>query len=278
MTPPPDFQIFTTLRYDPILLTIPTITSPSLTHAGWNYTTPSSLYMLSHHRDRLLSAASHFNWHQVITLLTNSNAITHLSQTITSQIPDPSSPARVRVSVSPEGNLTVTAAKIPPTPLTNLFPKSLPSPGNTTPTAGSSGNEVFEVLVDSEQRISPSEYTHYKTTKREMYDAARKRKGISLTDKKEVLILDAREPEGEVMEGSITTPYFWREGRWVTPRVREEDGGSWEGGQDGTSRRWALESGIVSEGKVLADSLVDGEECWLSNGARGFFLGRVRLG
>ncbi len=32
---------------------------------------------------------------------------------------------------------------------------------------------------------------------------------------------------------------------------------------------------LVAEEEVRADSLVDGEECWLSNGVRGFFCGRV---
>ncbi|KAK4229633.1 aminotransferase [Podospora fimiseda] len=274
MTTPPDFQIFTTLRYDPILLTIPS--SSSYTHAGWNYTTPSPFYILPHHIDRLLNAATHFNLHN-LPIITSPEALTILSQTILSQIPDPSSPARVRISISSSGPLAITTAKIPSTPLTNLFPKFLPPPPPDGSGRSSEKEEIFQVYIDSE-RINPSEYTHFKTTKREIYDAARKRKGISLTDKKEVLIIDER-GGGEVMEASITTPYFWRKGKWVTPRVTEKgDGGSWEGGQDGTSRRWALESGIVSEDKILVDSLKDGEECWLSNGARGFFLGKVIQG
>lgn len=31
------------------------------------------------------------------------------------------------------------------------------------------------------------------------------------------------------------------------------------------------------EDTILADSLAEGEECWLSNGVRGFFFGRVKL-
>lgn len=229
-----DFQIFTTLRYDPILLTIPT--NPYLTHAAFNYTTSSPLYMLDFHRDRLVSAATHWNWQAVITGLSGPSGLSRLSSTITSRIPDPSSPHRVRASMSSSGHITITAAQIPPTSLSNLFPESLPPPGiSTTPK-----EEEFEVLVDDEG-LNPSEYSHYKTTKREMYDAARKRKEIELKDRKEVLIIDARGGNGgEVMEGSITTPYFWREGRWVTPSVREDIEG-WQGGQDGTTRRWALE-------------------------------------
>lgn len=35
--------------------------------------------------------------------------------------------------------------------------------------------------------------------------------------------------------------------------------------------------GLASEDTIPAESLVDGEECWLSNGVRGFFFGRIKL-
>ena len=37
-------------------------------------------------------------------------------------------------------------------------------------------------------------------------------------------------------------------------------------------------SGIAVEGVIPVHSLVDGEECWLSNGVRGFIFGKIRLG
>lgn len=36
-------------------------------------------------------------------------------------------------------------------------------------------------------------------------------------------------------------------------------------------------SGLAEEEAVSAGSLVDGEECWISNGVRGFIHGQVRL-
>lgn len=38
-----------------------------------------------------------------------------------------------------------------------------------------------------------------------------------------------------------------------------------------------LSRGIAAEQIVRANSLVDGEECWLSNGGRGFYFGKVKL-
>lgn len=71
-----------------------------------------------------------------------------------------------------------------------------------------------------------------------MYNLARERMGIRLGQLKEVLVAAT---DGVVMEGSVTTPYFWRGGRWVTPSVGARFGDDGCGGQDGTTRRWALE-------------------------------------
>ena len=97
-----------------------------------------------------------------------------------------------------------------------------------------------------------------------MYDAARAQSLATAADV-EVLVVNER---GEVMEGSLTTPYFWREGRWLTPREGC-------GGNRGTTRRWALERGFAVEGVVRAEDVRVGEVVWLSNGVRGFGWGRV---
>jgi branched-subunit amino acid aminotransferase/4-amino-4-deoxychorismate lyase len=69
---------------------------------------------------------------------------------------------------------------------------------------------------------------------------------------------------GELIDGSITTLYFYRDNKWVTPRG---------GGLEGTTRRYALEAGLcsVADSAVRSDSLRDGETIWLSNAFRGFY-------
>ncbi|KAK3956971.1 aminotransferase [Pseudoneurospora amorphoporcata] len=258
--------LFTTLRYDPHLLLVSSHNTPS-----------SALYMLPYHRDRILRAATHFKWPAVVSLLSGDSGLETLSSFIFSSLSDEqlSRPNRIRVTVSEKGKLGITISPVPEVPSTyNLFPFSLPVPGTDVPVISLVGTATpFEVVVDN-QESKKSAYTHFKTTKRQVYDEARKRHGIALTDRKEVLLVSE---EGEVMEGSIATPYFWRDGRWVTPPVRDEEGGWGSGGNEGTTRRWALERGIAVEEVVLADSLVDGEECWLSNGGRGFYFGKVKL-
>lgn len=70
------------------------------------------------------------------------------------------------------------------------------------------------------------------------------------------------------MEGSITTPYFLRGERWVTPIASQ-------GGNLGTTRRWALETGLCVEAHVARTSVHLGEVVWLSNGVRGWGWGKV---
>ena len=70
------------------------------------------------------------------------------------------------------------------------------------------------------------------------------------------------------MEASITTPYFWRAGNWVTPSAVQ-------GGNLGTTRRWALQRGLCVEGTVKRESVSKGERIWLSNGVRGWGWGSV---
>lgn len=121
----------------------------------------------------------------------------------------------------------------------NLFPDRLPPP-DSPKEAGDPSEEPFMTVVIDNIETPQSEYTHYKTTKRAVYDTARDRANIKPTDRKEVLLVNSK--YGSIMEGSLTTPFFWRNDRWVTPPVPAQfspETGS--GGQDGTTRRWAIQ-------------------------------------
>ena len=80
-----------------------------------------------------------------------------------------------------------------------------------------------------------------------------------------------RNEHGEVSEGTVTTPYFWRDGVWITPRESC-------GGNLGTTRRWALDNGLAQEGVVMVDEIEHDEVIWVSNGVRGWGWGRVDRG
>lgn len=73
---------------------------------------------------------------------------------------------------------------------------------------------------------------------------------------------------GNIMETSISTVYVEKGGRWITPTLRS-------GCQAGTTRRWALAMGYCIEEDVQASDVSDAI-CIISNGVRGFAVGRIK--
>ncbi|KAI0538819.1 putative 4-amino-4-deoxychorismate protein [Xylaria digitata] len=272
-------KLFTTIRCDLELLKVPDVASPNV---GWNQN-PSPFYMLDFHRDRMLKAAIHWGWDAAIRTLNGEDGLKSLETFLRENVTElADTPYSAKVLIDRDGNLSIVKGPTGPVHLNNLFPLYLPAPpGHLAEDSSKLGrvperNFAYEVLVD-EKTTTKSEFTHFKTTHRPMYEGARHRASINnIADKKEVLLVN--KDDGSIMEGSITTPYFWRNGRWVTPPVaREFNLAQGSGGNSGTTRRWALERNLVIEEVVSIDSLVDGEECWISNALRGFIHGRVKL-
>jgi 4-amino-4-deoxychorismate lyase len=65
-----DFQLFTSLRYDTLLLK-----SDENSKSDLNFVTPSPFYMLAYHRDRMVEAAQHFDFHEVEKRLLDGSAL-----------------------------------------------------------------------------------------------------------------------------------------------------------------------------------------------------------
>jgi 4-amino-4-deoxychorismate lyase len=269
-----EFRLFTSVRYDVTLKTVPKSSLP-LADAGWNRKHESPFYMLDYHRDRLLRAAVYWQWQLAINVLSGDGAVEKLAAAAEAFIsPPPTTPLRFKILVSRDGVLEFERFNATQTPLENLFPRRLPAPGAEGAPGDPGMTPRYMLLLDPAATVE-SAYTHYKTTRREMYDAARERAGLAPPDHKEVLVVNAAK---EAMEGTLTTPFFWRGGQWVTPPVAPELGkGRDSGGQDGTTRRWALENGLAVEQTISVDSLTDGEECWISNGVRGFIAAVVSI-
>lgn len=232
------FSLVSTPRYDPGLAELK---GRGLT--GWHHDRASPFYMLDHHHKRLLKGATHFGWQPAIAALKQPSSLENLGvqlQDLIGHTKEGQKPLRLRILVSCDGQIRCEKYDAPPTSMKNLLPEKLPPPSSaeTGPESPSRSPEYI-VVLDTEGTAS-SEHTYFKTTCRPMYDAARKRAGLEPTDQKEVLLLS--ENRDVVREGSITTPYFWRDGMWVTPPVaREYSKQDTQGGQDGTSRRWALD-------------------------------------
>lgn len=128
-------------------------------------------------------------------------------------------------------------------------------------------SEPWRIYLDSIP-TQPSAFTQFKTTSRAMYMDARARVGIrDFQEPAEVILWN---PERQLMEGSLTTLFMFRSGRWVTPPISS-------GGQEGTTRRWLLDRGLCEEAVISLDSVEDGEDCYLSNGVKGVIWGRMTL-
>lgn len=392
MSSSPEFQLFTSIRYDPLLLTSKENSRPDL-----NFVIPSPFYMLTYHRDRMVEAAQHFDFSAVTRALADGPA---LHTTLLSKVSEWRSkekkddgPLKIRILFDASANMNVDFLPIPAVPLTTLYPTSFdppdaaskqhpaqqqekkpftpspltggaldlgpttslpagdssqsaqppqpksfqPSPltggtldlgagvtlpaGNQDPNfhSSSSQNAIsitppphWSLRLDTQPTPS-SPFTLLKTTERAAYDMSRSRalpSNAASPVHREVILYNSVH---EVTEGTLTSLYFFRGGRWVTPPVGvpsafkentgdqpgsdEENGqrdegelrkpfaGRWghsvrsakvgAGGQRGTSRRWALGKGYCMEEPISVDTVSVGEGVWVSNGVRGFGWGRV---
>ena len=168
------------------------------------------------------------------------------------------------MTLSSSGIIDVMSTPTPDVTLGALFPLDFNDLFTNPPT--------FDVFV-SPITTMPSLFTSHKTTNRAQYDEVRSLIPVvsdhsdeqRLRHFAEILLINRN---GEIMEGSITTPYFLSAGEWITP-------GAQCGGNLGTTRRYALEAGLCKEGIIMRESLYAGQKVVLSNGVRGFGWGYV---
>ncbi|TID26609.1 hypothetical protein E6O75_ATG01102 [Venturia nashicola] len=297
------FELFTSLRYDPILRT-------SSENSAFSDGVQSPLYMPSLHQCRLLEAAQEFGFDcpdGLEFLGDGARFEKYIIQEIEQwgterENNDSSAPLRVKFVFDRQGSKRVELSMVPKVSLEVLFPstlnlitsaESITEPANTfepSPLTGGALNmgptdfqpvpntkshstlaASYTILLDS-QPTPVDSHTIYKTTHRPHYDSSRSRnlnQDPSSTLTEEVLLYN---PSGQIMEGSLTTPYFHRNGRWVTPPVWDDD----HGGQRGTTRRHAIEQKLCEVEAVSIASLQNGEKIWISNGVRGFGWGNLK--
>ncbi|KAI5804326.1 aminotransferase class IV-domain-containing protein [Geopyxis carbonaria] len=250
------FTIFTSIRYDPQLLPLPR-TNQTASDPEIAILSDSPYYLLPKHLSRLRTAAEHFSFPEsALSLLTPINLLDCLNSAIspTPGSPPPSNPLKFKVILSSShSSITVQTTTIPRVTLASLYPTSLPLPDPNSP---------WRVVLDS-RPTSPTQFTTYKTSVREIYDEARARAGIKgWSETREVLLWNENE---EVMEGSFTNVSVQRDGEWITAR-------SGAGGLDGICRNWLLEGCVVREaveGELKVRDVEVGEWVVLSNGVRG---------
>ena len=235
----------------------------------------SRYYMLAYHQARMLGAAHCFDWPEAEKQLQGVDGIRNLINTLgTYEAKDSDQKAmfdsksyKIRVLMDRRGQFTVSASEVPEVKTANLFPKSLSARGFSSEVL------AWRVFISPTQTV-PTTFTKHKTTHRVVYERVRRyipawalnnQNPVNIGITPEILLVNTQD---DIMEGSITTPYFFRGGRWVTPPATS-------GGNIGTTRRWALESGLCVEEVVRTRDVQIGEHIWLSNGVRGWGLGVV---
>ncbi|MCJ1251606.1 hypothetical protein MMC30_008841 [Trapelia coarctata] len=251
---PQELQVVTTLRHEHTLRSL-------------KENDESSFYMLPFHRERMIDAARDLNWparNRVLIVGTfgaqylRELLVSHITKTYPNNDPVHlfCGSLRLRITMNHAGDINITSSPCAPLALGAAFPQSL---FTAIPTL----TRAWRVQL-SPTPVAETAHTRHKTTLRTPYVAARAHLSQEQLDV-EVLIFNEHD---QLMEGTLTTPYFLRDGRWMTPDKAC-------GGNRGTTRRWALNKGLCYEGIIKRESIKVGEFVWLSNGVRGFGWGVV---
>ncbi|KAF7508540.1 hypothetical protein GJ744_009089 [Endocarpon pusillum] len=225
-------------------------------------------YFLPYHRDRLVSAAEAFGWTGVTTCIGGDVGMKRLSGIVVDHLKtvceeEPVCAMRkIKICIYKDNRFHIETTAITPTDSPNVF--HLPTNLNEVATLN------CHCLVKLDLEPTPASlFTSYKTSERIPYDRARGAADIAHKSPTaaEVLLFN---PHGEITECSVSTPYFQRHGRWVTPSLSS-------GGNAGVTRRLALENGLCEEQTILMESLRHQEIIWISNGVRGFIPATLLL-
>lgn len=181
---------------------------------------------------------------------------------------------KIRLCISNEGTLWFEKTKIKaPTEYSpNHFMRNILGGllDSTKPT--------WDIFIDDVPMVT-SQFTTFKTTKREHYNAARERMLLKVkefrssdkVDEAEILLFN---DQNMIMEGSITNIAVKRTDpkgtKYVTPYLTS-------GCLCGIMRYYLLKKGHIEEGDIPKDSLKNGDVILIFNGVMGCIKGTIRM-
>lgn len=152
------------------------------------------------------------------------------------------SPLRVRLTLAGDGTVNVATAPFEPLP----------------------GDAVWRLRIASTRIDSGDPLLRHKTTRRQVYEAARTE--FSRVEADEVLLLNER---GEVCEGTITNVFVdVGDGALLTPTLHC-------GLLPGVLRGEMIEQGKAGEGVLTEDDLCAAKTIYVGNSLRGLVRGRL---
>ncbi|ODQ78324.1 hypothetical protein BABINDRAFT_162964 [Babjeviella inositovora NRRL Y-12698] len=256
-----DFQILSTMRYDPTLPASLSDHVPKNISGETTVLKPSAgaiasdkFFLFDEHVKRINFSLGYFHWDYELSaqmLLDKLNAAL--------EVEDVSKSLKLRVMIGNDGKVRI---EIHPTPeCDNLLA------GLTTELT------LWEVGIDKNPTdVTP--FTSLKTTQRDHYDQSRKNSRIEVGMKRDVIIYN---PSKYVMECSISNVAFVRKHenaagetveRWVTPPLVC-------GCICGTMRSWLLKNGIMEEEPVMVKDIRVGEPVLMFNALMGVVKGKI---
>ncbi|KAG7747625.1 hypothetical protein KL912_002997 [Ogataea haglerorum] len=238
------FEVLSTIRYDPLLYSGRLSLPEALVCSPLDQ---SFFLFLDYHVDRLNETAEFFEL--PVQKLNSSLLVAQLSQALDDK--DVYRAHKMRYLLNKQGHVEIQA---------NPISSPLNLDINCPPT--------WTVYLDSEPTII-SPFTSFKSTYRDHYTEARKRKvppGVEHTD---VLLFNHAD---QITETSICNIAVLRNDknpltgeiitRWTTPSLSS-------GCLCGVTRRYLLEKGLICEGVIMKSSIKNGEQALLFNGIMG---------
>jgi len=299
-TPGIEYNIFTSLRWDPTRSAHTALFKKSELDQGKSYQThPNDL--VTYHFDRLVESAKGCGFTKTYNLLNGNDGghlgLDRLKEAIDdffrSPLNNDKSICKLRLAFNKYGVVTIDKITLTETPdtlwplipsglepdelfgvpnntkkTTEILPPEARWSNQTSPFFSCHMTKTLGTVYLDPHPIPPSIFTTHKTTHRPMYDAAREAANINDKSPTEAEVL-LQNTNGEIMEASVSTPYFYRNG-WITPPLSS-------GGNAGVTRRLALELHCCVEQVIKASDLQNGEAIWLSNGVRGFWQATLKL-
>lgn len=236
-----DFKLLSSVRYDSNL--VPIDEGVKNKEGKIN---EKSFFLVDLHWRRLQTAIKFFGWPIELPFDHFMNELRNAVEGLNLD-----APYKLRVSIAKSGEMVVESTQV--VPRENLFSGLTQDPPQ------------YNIYIDTKYTIV-GPFTSFKTTRRELYEAARDRNLPKNTNAfQEVVLFNSKD---EVTEGSLTNVAFLRDGKWITPSVTS-------GCLSGVVRHYLLQNKHIEEGTISVASIAPGDKVLIFNGVIGVCSGVV---
>lgn len=252
-----DFDILATIRYDPSRSTHPPTTYDEIS--------PLNIFLLSEHTARLQYTFEFFHNLYKTSFdceITEDFLFSQIAKSLEHLGKPIDKPYKIRGLFKLDGSSKLETHETPSRE--DLLLGLNMDDRSPAPLSNTSGH--WDVYINTKSSlISP--FTSFKTTKRDVYNEARKILPGLKPGQEEVLLFNSQK---QLMEGSITNVAIKRktDGKWVTPLLSS-------GCLCGVTRHYLLRRNYIEEDIIQIKDVSLGDEVLLFNGIMGVVRGKV---